>query len=117
MPLVTVSALLPGAAPTAPILAEIARRLAASLDRPIDDVWVRLVPLAGATAGEDDEAAGGHHPTFELVTGSLGAEREASALVAVASAVAAGFGVPPEDVWGRFVAIEPGRLISGGRVA
>ncbi len=117
MPLVTVSAIVSGGTPVEVILKGVAESLAGSLGRPVADVWVRLAPLGAATSGSSVETVEAQHPTFELTTAALGLEREEAALRAVATALADGFGVPLEDVWGRFVALEPGRLISRGTIA
>lgn len=117
MPLVTVSALVAAEMPVERVLVGIAARLAESLNRPIADVWVRLVPLAAGTSGSRSETVADQHPTFEIVTGPLGAGREKAALEAVAGAVAEGLGVPLDAVWGRFVPLDEGHLISGGRTS
>jgi hypothetical protein len=104
-------------ASAASVLLDVARAVAASVPCGVEGVWCTFTEVAVATLGERVVADEGRIVYVDLwMRERQDAGASGRALEAACLAVAAGFGVPTEDVWGTLRPVEPGRVFAGGAV-
>lgn len=97
-------------------LPAVAREVAAAVPCAVEGVWCTFALLDLQTVGEEPRAEAGRIVYVDVWMRARASDDEAAgrALEAACRAVAAGFGVPLEDVWGTLRPVEAGRVFAGG---
>jgi len=100
----------------AEILAETARAVADAVPCDLEGVWCTFTPVDVQTVGAQVREAAGRIVYVDVwIRPRLGDEEAAArALSAACAAIASGFGVPLEDLWGTLRPVEPNRVFAGG---
>ena len=117
MPLVTICAL-PPPEPSRidTMLGAVVRAVASTLERRPEDVWARFEAVTHAHSGDGRERWDAQHPIVTVTTRKQPHDVVERTLRAVTDAVAAGFGIEQEAVWGRWVTLVDDTVFSNGKL-
>lgn len=117
MPLVTISAVPPPEPSRVDgMLDEVVRATATALGREPADIWARFESISHAHAGEVRECWNAQHPIVTVSTREQPRDVVERTLRAVAGAVAIGLEIDPDAVWGRWVTLPAGSVLSDGKL-
>ena len=95
-------------------MASIARAVATAIEGEPIGTWCTFAAIQHLTIGDRPIVDAGRIVFVDLWMRSRGTDRNRAALVAAATSVAEGFGVPVDDVWATLRPVEAGRVFAGG---
>lgn len=100
----------------AEILADTARAVADAVPCELDGVWSTFTPVDVQTVGAAVRGAEGRIVYVDVWIRPRSEDEGAAirALSVACAAIASGFAVPLEDVWGTLRPVEPNRVFAGG---